>query len=451
MSNIAVAPQKMATIRRHRITEADLHRVITHLKLHGKITKNDRITRPLKKGKKKKGGKVVFDEEIPWSQGTELMGSWQSKDLKAGPKGALVLYAKENGTWKRIVPEEQIETFMRAELLNPESKMPLSRDNSHYHLMKSTVGISRRAAYKFLEKQSVLQLTKNIPNERVKGGIKLYGRGYCEMDLIEGKGRDLYKHVGASGNWYWLSVVELLTGYGMVEMLRSKNPTEVAEALKDLVPALEKKLKAKVHTIATDHGREFYTKVRAYLKSRKIKQKQVQRGSRVEQFNQVFQRNFYRILRLGRGSFSSLQDQAQEITNRLRNKHTKVTPEEALGTPDEKLSEGYNAGREDEKDYKGPTPKVGDKARVLIKMRKNIRPILKIGSQSRLFKTYHGRHFTKKVHKITRVTKRKLKEGEEVGGAQRYFINAAWHDVDELLLVSGVDAETDRQIEARKK
>ena len=199
MSNIAAVPDEVvkkkkstvSAIRRHKIVEADVHRVITHLRLHGKITKNDRITRPVKK--KKKDGST--SEEIKWSQATALMGSWQSKDLKAGPKGKMVLYAKEADTWKRVVPAEEVEKYVRAEMLNSESRMPLSRDNAYHYLQKRTIGISRRGAYKFLEKQTVLQMTKNIPNERRKGGIALTERGYCEMDLIEGKGRDLYNHL----------------------------------------------------------------------------------------------------------------------------------------------------------------------------------------------------------------------------------------------------------------
>ena len=444
MASIASGlPVKQKNIRRYRIVAKDVDRVVKHIKLHGKVTKNDRITRPLKK--KKRDGSL--NEEIPGSQSAPLMGSWQQKDLKAGPKGKLVLYAQETGDWKRVVPEEEIEEYVRAEMLSPESRMPLSRDNAHHYLMKHTVGISRRAAYKFLEKQSVLQVTKNIPNERVKGGVALTKRGYCEMDLIEGSGRDTYNYLGAMDNWYWLAMIENLTGYGVVALVPSKKPKDVADGLRELLNDAEHKLKAKVHTIASDHGREFYTKVRELLKRRNIKQKQVPRGSRVEKFNQDFQRTFYRLMRLGRGSFSSLQEQAEEITNNLKNKYTKLSPAEAVKRPDEELARLYTetgqSGRENAKDYKGRKPKVGDKCRVLIKMRKNIKPILKIGSQARLYKTYHGRHFTKEVHTITRITTK--------ADVSRYYVNRRWVDRDEILLVSGTDAETERQVAARKK
>jgi len=355
-----------------------------------------------------------------------------------------VLYAKEGDVWKLVVPHEEIEPYLRQSLLDPESTMPLGRDSAYHHVQKSVIGISRRALYKFLEKQGVLQVTKNIPNERKKGGIVLLKRGYAEMDLIEGRGRDLYNHLGARGDWYWLAIVDVLTGYGQVQMIRKKLPKIVAPALRELLDNMERDMGAKVHTIAADHGREFYTDVRALLKRRNITQKQVPRASRVEKFNQDFQRNFYRLMRLRRGTFGSLEDQALDVTNNTKSKFTKKTPKEALTTPDEVLEKGYNAGREEQKDYKAQRlPKVGDKCRHLIKLRKNIRPMLKLGKHwNRLYKSYHGVHYSKQVYTIKAQTKQKV---------PRYYVNGKWYDRDELLLVSGTDAETERQVAARAK
>ena len=131
------------------------------------------------------------------------------------------------------------------------------------------------------------------------------------------------------------------------------------------------------------------------------------------------------------------------MTNELKSKYTKKTPKEALEPPDEQLAPGYKKGREDEdRNFKGRKPEVGDKARVLVKMRKNIHPILKIGSQARLYKSYHGRHFTKRVHTISKI----LTKNE----TSRYFVNGSWRDRDQILLVSGTDAETERQVAEKK-
>ena len=431
---------KFSVLRRHRINEGDVRRVLSHLKVHGSITANDNLTRP--RLKKKKGAPP--DEPIPWVRGAELAGSWQRKDLKSGPKNKSVLYAKEGDVWKLVVPHEEIETFMRQALLDPQSTMPLGRDSGYHHVQKGTVGISRRALYKFLEKQGVLQISKNIPNERQKGGMTLTSRGYCEMDLIEGKGRDLHKFFGARGDWYWLAIVDVLTGYGQVQMIREKKPKVVAPALRELIDTLERDMHKKVHTIAADHGREFYTDVRRMLKRRKIIQKQVPRGSRIEKWNQDFQRNFFRLLRLRRGTFGELEDQALDLTNNTKSKYTKKTPKEALEIADEVLQVGYNKGREVRKPYKAQRePAIGDKCRHLIKQRKNIRPMLKLGKHwNRLYKSYHGVHFSKQVYTI------KSKTNQTV---PRYYVNGKWYDKDELLLISGTDGETERQIAARAK
>ena len=445
--------------RKYKIVAADVDRVIKHLKLHGKIGANDIILRPLAKPRKR-GKQVLHDEPIPWVQPKALMGSWQQKDLANGPAGKLLLYGREDDVWKRIVPVEDVDAYMRHEFLSPDSRMPLSRDSAHHYLLKRTIGISRRHAYSFLEKQDVIQKTRNIPNERQKGGRKLDARGYCEMDLIMGQGRDVNNHLPSlHDDWNWLSLIDNLTGYGVVGLVTdnrgraSKKPKFVARVLAALLDRLNAKLRlgskhAKVHTLAADHGREFYTDVRKLARDRGIELKQVPRGSRVEKFNQDFQRSFYRLVRLGRGSFSSCQQQAEEITNNLKNKYTKLSPAEAVERRDEEFAERYNSGRETQKAYKGTVPKQGDKCRVLLKMRKNIRPTLKIGSQSRGYKAYHARHFAKGLHKITKILKR---DDKDPPALWRYFVNGSWRDRDQILVVSGTDAETDRIVAERKK
>mgnify|MGYP003315038899 FL=1 len=131
--------------------------------------------------------------------------------------------------------------------------------------------------------------------------------------------------------------------------------------------------------------------------------------------------------------------------------------------PDKELAAKFNTGRQREKKYKAQSPKKGDKCRVLLKMRKNIRPILKIGHQARLYKSYHGRHFAKGVHTIqkvittkpARMTAEEEKDDEKQAdvrtGVKRFYVNGRWVDRDEILLVSGTDAETDRRVAARKK
>ena len=68
-----VASGKFSVLRRHTITESDVRRVLSHLKVNKTITANDNLTRP--RLKKRKGAPP--DEPIPWVRGAELAGSWQ--------------------------------------------------------------------------------------------------------------------------------------------------------------------------------------------------------------------------------------------------------------------------------------------------------------------------------------------------------------------------------------
>ena len=438
-----VPKPKMSVLRRHRILSADVRRVIAHLKAHDRVTTNDILSRP--RLRKKKGASA--DEPIPWAH-AEIKGSWQDKDLKPGPNNSQVLYTKESDVWKLVVPEEDIDKFLRKQIMDPESKMPLGRDSAYHHMQKHTVGISRRSLYKFLEKQGFLQLTKNIPREQNKGGHELPGRGYCEMDLIEGQGSSLFKNFKHRGNWYWLAFADSLTGYGIVVPSRHKSPTVIAPLLAGILDHMRHKLRTKILEIRCDHGTEFLGDTKRLVKRRKIKLIQVERASRIEKFNQDFQRNFYRLARLHRGSFESLEQQALDITNNTRNKHLKMTPLEALTKRDSDLVGLFKKGRVSMKPYKDVEPKVGDSCRHLIKLRKNIRPILEVDGLKKLYKSYHGRHFTKQIYKIRRVLP-KPKPGDAPKIPRKYWVNHKWRHRDELLIVSGTDEETVRQVAAR--
>ena len=442
----------MNVLRRHPCLRADVRRVIAHLTAHKKIVPNDILNRP--RLKRKKGQSA--EEPIPWAH-APLVGSWQQAALSPGPNNSKVLYTKESDVWKLVVPQEDVEAFLRKQLLDPQSTMPLGRDSAYHHVSKTTVGISRRALYKFLEKQQVLQISRNIPDEQKKGGRVLTKRGYCEMDLIEGSGKDLYKNFGPRGDWYWLSVIECLTGYGVVIVVATKQgqkkkaPAFVAPRLREVLNLLEHKLKAKVFEIAADHGREFYTDVRTLLKKRHIKQRQISKGARVEKFNQDFQRNFYRLLRLRRGTFGQLEDQALALCNNTRNKNLKMTPNEALSKPDAELVPLHKRGRAQAKPYRAGPANVGDKCRHLVKLRKNITggATFNIGPEKRAYKSYHGRHFTKQLYTISAVYPKKPQAPDKRQLPRRYYVNGAWRNRDQILVVSGTDAKTDEAVASR--
>jgi hypothetical protein len=120
--------KKMSLLRRHRLLEDDVRRVMAHLTAHKRISTSDVLSRPRLKKKKDSGP----TEEIPWAH-APLSGSWQQPSLKPGPNNSKVLYTKENGEWKLVVPEEQVEKFLRKAMLDPKSGMPLGRDSAYHH------------------------------------------------------------------------------------------------------------------------------------------------------------------------------------------------------------------------------------------------------------------------------------------------------------------------------
>ena len=79
LPNVAAAPKpgKFSVLRRHKINESDVRRVLSHLKVHDTITENDNLTRP--RLKKKKGAPP--DEPIPWVRSEDVV---QGKSVDLG-------------------------------------------------------------------------------------------------------------------------------------------------------------------------------------------------------------------------------------------------------------------------------------------------------------------------------------------------------------------------------
>ena len=112
------------------------------------------------------------------------------------------------------------------------------------------------------------------------------------------------------------------------------------------------------------------------LKRRNVTQKFVDRASRIEQQNAIFQRNFYRLYKLRRGTFHSLETQALRLVNNTRNKYIRMTPNEAVAAADADIAPRYNTAREQsEEEYHAVTIDQGDRVRHLRNIRKRIRGI----------------------------------------------------------------------------
>lgn len=399
-------------MRQHKIAQADVALVIAAVISHGK---GEWVTGPQDVRK------------VVWAQNKTFRTT-------RGAHNRLLLEVKEKGVFKRVVPVEEHDAFLRDLLLKEESDVPLARDSGYHILNTRTMGISRRVWAAFLGKQSTLQRTQNIPVERRKGGIKLQVRGHLESDLIEGKRKDVHATF-LTDDWYWLAVVDRLTGFFLVRYQKNKLAKTTARNLSSILDEMVRTLGQPVLTMSSDKGGEFQAETTKLLKRRNIKQKFVDRGNRIEQCNQVFQRNFYRLYKLRRGSFKSLEKQAVALVNNTRNKYTRKTPNEAVLASDKELSSPYNNAREQSSDqYNALEIVKGDRVRHLINIRKRLKGVS--------YKAYRGTHWSAALHKVV--------DKKRIGNAYKYLVNSSWFDRDSILLVSSVDTKTETIVQRRK-
>ena len=221
-------------IRQFKFEVRDVKLVTDHLKEHGDIKKGDL--------------------EIPWVDTfppQSLKTNTQLK-LKPGPHNRTRLMAREtpNGPWLEIVPRELSDQWLRAQMLTQNSKMPLSRDAGYHWLKGKTLGISRRALWTFLEKQEHLQMSRNIPDERRKGGATRGNVGHVEIDIVYvqrkmlsdrelGQLSDMWDGLYDFGpnDGYILTIVNQITRFGLAKFQRLKNAPETAANLRQMVPA----------------------------------------------------------------------------------------------------------------------------------------------------------------------------------------------------------------------
>ena len=352
-------------------------------------------------------------------------------------KRTLVLQARENGTWKEIVPEEKVQDYMRREILDPKSKVPLSRDSAYHAVQKITLGISRRALMHFLQKQAALQVTRNVPTERRKPGRPVEGKGYLELDLIEAKGKDISKFVHHYlRNFFWIMLVDRLTGWIEVERTTEKDAHIVSPLLKKMLKRMAAALKTDIKLVRSDRGGEFKAQTQTMFANLHVPHRFVKTGQRVEKANQDWQRTWYRLMRLGRGGHNELDAQAHAICNNIKSAVTGFTPLEALETDERALQAAFNASRRRRTPYTAPEIKVGDKCRHILQK--------VVGKHGRAldYKTYRGKHWSP-VYTCTKISK----QTEHM--PERFYVGGEYRTRDKLLLVPGTDAATEAQIARR--
>ena len=71
----------------------------------------------------------------------------------------------------RVIPEEDVDAYLRDKVYNQKSDMPLSRDGAHHFIKKNKIiGISRARLMKFLRAQPAISSTRSAKNAPRDGG-----------------------------------------------------------------------------------------------------------------------------------------------------------------------------------------------------------------------------------------------------------------------------------------
>jgi len=349
--------------------------------------------------------------------------------------GKEVIMVREGQTWKRLIHEAQIDGYLREVLLSSNADVPMSRDAGHHIVQKRTVGISRRAFAKFISKQAVLQITRDALPKKKQPGRPLEGRGYLELDLVEAKGRDIGKFVHHPvKNFYWITLIDRLTGWLEVDRTVHKDVKSVAPKMKKMLRKMAAALKTDVKYIRSDSGSEFKSDTAAVFKELNIKHKFVKSGNRIEQANKTFQKIWYRLMRLGRGDIFELDVQAVAIFNNTLSSITGKTPLEALDAEDAVLKTAFNDSRKKKvAKYKQVPIKMGDKCRYLLDS------VRGKNADALGYKSYRGKHWSAEVYTVVKIKKYEVHEGVY---DEKFYVGRDWRTRDKLLLVPGVDAIT---------
>ena len=349
---------------------------------------------------------------------------------------------------KRIIPDEDIDRYLRGLVFNKDSKSPLSRDGMYRHILTQNVaGISRRRVAQFLKKQSVVVKGKGAEPVPKMGGKKLKSY-HIETDLIFVRRRDVVKanklfvsdeslkNETAEGEekdlTYIVSTIEKVTGLTRIDWVKSKLAEKVTPIVIRQMKSIAKALKTPLKQIdlSSDKGGEFsQQKLEKVVKS----YTRVATGPSIEKRNSDVQRVLFQMLRARRGkTIPDLIKLTESITNNNFNRITKKTANQAVS--EEKKTEdiqNYNKKRQAVgKDMK--KLEVGEYVRIRL---------LKTQKQKGLaYKSYKNMLWSEAVHTISAKTKNE---------PTKYRVRGKWYLSSMLMKSAPVDQESEKIIASR--
>ena len=350
----------------------------------------------------------VLKKELPESKAPNFF-----KKMKEGLKiknGKLFYESLE------IVPQEKIADVVRDLLYKRGSDVPWSRDGGYNIVAQRFLGISRRKFKDILQSQRVKGVSDNlVPTRPKQAGHKVNRKGQLEIDLFHISKKTMpyaiAKSMGGAlqvSDSYVLSMVDKLTGLYYGHFLGAKKTqAHVMKAVKEGAKWFADRLGIKEASIRynRDAGSEF---------SKNLPGKIIRLGPAVEAVNASVQRILFRMIRSKRGGIGPALKQAMTIKNNTISKIHKKTPNDAANLSDNELKENYNKTRvaEDKVD-KYRVFKVGDRVRLITVNRKAME----------FYKSYAGKHFSKKQFIIQKVNNRK---------PVKYFVDGKWRYRDQI-------------------
>ena len=347
------------------------------------------------------------------------------------------LYYKE----LRVIPQEDVDKYLRDLVYNKKSDVPLSRDGAHHLIKQRVVGITRARLMKFLKAQSAVESTKNANRKpkRTSGPKQKAYTFQCDLvfirkpDLVEISKR--FNKTVKQKESYIVSVVEKITGLTALDYVLVKEQEVVTPIVIKLIQSICDKLgiDPKNYSGESDSGGEFSKeKLGQFMKKWDF----VKVGSSIEKKNSTIQSRMFQLARARRGyKIKTLLKQVETIENNNFNSVQKKTPNEAAeeSKEDESVAK-YNAKRK--KYISGQTTKfkVGDYVRIQLLKGKNLGGVA--------FKSYKGETFSKRVYKITHATKN--------ANPPKYRVNGKWKLGDDLSLSAPIDMESEQLISNRE-
>ena len=212
-----------------------------------------------------------------------------------------------------------------------------------------------------------------------------------------------------------------------------KEAKKIAPIVRKMIRNFEKALGTKVKYIRSDAGSEFKGETQEVFKELKVRSKFVKSGNRVENANRIYQRLWYRLMRLGRGDLAELTSQAVGIFNNTKSSINGYTPLEALKVPDAELKKKFNDSRRKVAKYKAEPIVKGDKVRFIVEK------VTGKHQKALAYKSYRGKHWSPEVHTVVDINTT----------TGKYYAAGEWRYRDKLLKVPGVDKETKRRVDAR--